>query len=595
MPDKRSGSFSLRKKILLSLNALVLASLLLVTFVTNYISSRIVLQDSIKHTQDILSLVLTNCYNILEGAVQSSDQLYYDPAVYEILERAESGNTEISAFIDQIRDKMTAIEASSEDVRIFSVIFSSQVITRSYNRLTENIISESRDFVRQAAEKGAGKTVYYILPEMEDYLGISRALYGPDLSSARAVFSVFIPLKSFSTNFRNLLKEYQPYFILIDRKSQDELVKYQESFFDIKSFFSNPDKGDLKNSAVYEDTLLNVLISYKLMENPDWMAVLAVPKKVLFSRLYNLSFIQVLVSLSVLLAVSVIAAFLTRGIVKPLVTLVYKLKEFEESPSRMNLEIKRNDEIGYLYETMNRMSERLDHLINMVYREQITRKDAELKALQAQINPHFLFNTLETISWKARLEGADTASEMITALSMMLHVNIGREGRDILTIRKELNYLDNYFFLQKIRHENMIEFENNVSSGILSYAIPCLSLQPVAENAIFHNTPITRLLKISLRGYRKDGKIYLEFKDNGKGVTDENRKKINEALSKADKFIITDNDRNRKSVGLVNVHRRIQLYYGEEYGITVGENKNGALIIITLPADPDAEKGVTDV
>lgn len=587
MTDKGFRMFSLRKKILLSVNVLMLVALLVVTAVTNALSSRVILQDSIKHTQNILSLVLIRCRNILDSALRSIDQLYYDITLMHnirLLDEQEQPAETGRRLHEEIEYGLFSLEAASEYIHAICIITSGgRIYAHAVSNDLLNIAEIGKETFFAAAHAGRGRAVFVRVHDDSRYLLIARAMYGQDLSKPLYAFAVLLPLNNLEEDLKSHLKEYSPYFELFDKYTNDVLVRYDRSYFDSESFSDEIDDANKKTAGIYEDLLLNVLISFRDLGGPDWRAVLAVPKKVLYANLYSLSLVQVFVSLSVLLLASLTVFFLSRGIVRPLRVLVSKLKEFEESPAKMNLEVRRNDEIGYLYETMNRMSERLDHLINMVYKEQLNRKDAELKALQAQINPHFLFNTLETISWKARLEGSETASDMITALSKMLHVNIGREGRDIITIRDEIEYLEHYFFLQKKRHEDLIDFSCAVPDEVLQHSIPGLSFQPVAENAIFHNTPIQHMLKIRLKGYIREGKIYLEFRDNGKGVSEANRKHINSTLNGPGSYIITDSERKHKSVGLLNVHRRIQLMYGESCGISIEKSRSGARVVICIP------------
>lgn len=597
MSRRKYKSFSLRKKILLYLNILIVLSLLTVALVTYKLSSRIILEDSIRHTQDILSLVFSRCQDILTGAQRSMDQVFYNTRIMghlDSLSKLEKGEKR-QKLINEVKVELQSTVIASEDITAYSISLEDEIITFSEHDNMDKTFEVQQYAMKSIVHKGRGETVYFKMQDKGTHIASARAVYTNNFNKPDKVFYVLIPLERFKKSFKTLLKENYKYFTLVDDNSYEELVTYEKVRFDKNSFIQYIKGQDVKKSAVYEDNKLNILVSYQDFSNPDWWAFLIIPQEILYARLNQLSLIQLIVAISVLLIASIIASLLAQDIVRPLQLLVYRLKEFETTPSKMNLPLNRNDEIGYLYETMNKMSERLDHLINMVYREQINRKDAELKALQAQINPHFLFNTLETISWKSRLEGAEIASNMITALSHMLHVNIGREGRDFISIGEEIEYLNNFFYLQKIRHEDLIEFSSNVAPEIMPLEIPSLSLQPIAENAIFHNTPINELLIIKLTGFCRSDKIIIELSDSGSGISDEKRALISKALEQSDSYIVTDVKRNRKSVGLVNVNRRIKLFYGEEYGLSIGKSNTGALITMTLPLKPKPRKGTDDV
>ena len=205
------------------------------------------------------------------------------------------------------------------------------------------------------------------------------------------------------------------------------------------------------------------------------------------------------------------------------------------------------------------MASQIDTLVNSVYKEQLTRKESELKALQSQINPHFLFNTLESINWMAQLNNVPEIRDMVTSLAALMEASIGK-GSPKVPLKKELKYVDNYLLIMKNRYGDRLNYESDVDESTLRIEVPKLILQPLVENAIYHGIDRTRkqgLIKLTIK--RQEDKIYIEIMDNGKGMMPEEVQSLNEAFKEDNHEYLLGI--NKKSIGLVNVNCRIKLYY----------------------------------
>ena len=233
------------------------------------------------------------------------------------------------------------------------------------------------------------------------------------------------------------------------------------------------------------------------------------------------------------------------------------------------------------------MSKQIQYLVNCVYREQLMLKSSELKALQDQINPHFLYNTLEMINWKARMSGDGDLSMMIEALAGIMEVNIDRRDSHFLTVKEEIDYLKNYIFLIQKRFGERIHFEAQIDETLLEYKIPRLILQPLVENAITHGIEAKGEGTITVKVEQEGKLLYLTVQDTGAGIKEERLHCLQEELSHPEKTYIEsesqDEGKSRKHVGVINVQKRIKLLYGEAYGMHI-ESKEGAgtRIIIKL-------------
>jgi two-component system sensor histidine kinase YesM len=256
------------------------------------------------------------------------------------------------------------------------------------------------------------------------------------------------------------------------------------------------------------------------------------------------------------------------------------MQEIEKGNLDTRTLVRSNDEVGYLEQSLNTMCERLDDYIDNVYVYEIKTKTAELRALQAQIDPHFLFNTLESIRVTAQLSGAAHAAKMIHILGNLFRWNIQIHGM-FVDLKEEVDYVSSYIDLEKLRYDNFFQVDVDIGQDALSYGVPKLILQPLVENAIQHGVKEVGGL-IGIKGYLSGGDLNIEVSDNGKGIDEDTIAAIISGL---------DKDKN-ESIALSNIHQRISMLFGPGYGLSINsELGKGAVINIKLPAFSKEEMG----
>ena len=228
-----------------------------------------------------------------------------------------------------------------------------------------------------------------------------------------------------------------------------------------------------------------------------------------------------------------------------------------------------NAEFEKLYEHFNNMSAELKAQFERSYLEQQASQRAQIKALQSQINPHFLNNTLEVINWEARLAGNDRVGAMIEALSTMLDAALDRDGRTQITLREELVYMDAYLYIIRERLGERFLVHKEIDESLLGQPVPRLILQPIAENAVEHDLTRRGGGNLWLRAYREGKMLVLEVEHDGQ-MTEEDRAKIAGQLARRD--VITG------SVGVQNVSQRLWLLYGERGTMSLDETGRGTIL-----------------
>lgn len=270
-----------------------------------------------------------------------------------------------------------------------------------------------------------------------------------------------------------------------------------------------------------------------------------------------------------------IFVLISAKITKPIKELERSMKMVEEGQLDVSSNISGAEEIMHLSNAFNLMIARIKQLMDQIVLEQESKRKSELNALQAQINPHFLYNTLDSIVWMAENGKSQEVIGMVTALARLFRISISR-GKNIITVEQELEHAKNYLIIQKIRYKNKFQYEIKAEEEVLKCHTVKLILQPIIENAIYHG--IEYMVDegfISISAGKFENKLLFEVTDNGLGMAPETIEKLLYSEQK---------DNKGTGVGVKNVHERIRLTYGEEYGINIeSELEAGTKVKIWLP------------
>ena len=274
----------------------------------------------------------------------------------------------------------------------------------------------------------------------------------------------------------------------------------------------------------------------------------------------------------------ILSRLLARNITYPIQRLRDSMKKVQtgEFPA-IDLEVSSENEIGSLTKSFNVMTHRIQELMAQNIHEQEQKRKSELKALQSQINPHFLYNTLDSIIWMAEGKKNEEVVLMTASLARLLRQSISNED-ELVSIGQEAEYARSYLTIQKMRYKDKLEFQIDISPAIFGVKIIKLVLQPIIENAIYHGLKYKDSKGfLIVRGYQEGEKAVLEVEDNGVGMDEETLSHIFEKHKV---------NYHSNGVGVYNVQKRLKLYYGEEYGIVYKSRKNeGTRAVITIPVE----------
>lgn len=286
--------------------------------------------------------------------------------------------------------------------------------------------------------------------------------------------------------------------------------------------------------------------------------------------------LYVLVAMGLMIVALFFSRFISRSITQPIQQLCDSMERVQEGDfSVSDIVVESQNEIGSLTKSFNVMTHRIQELMEQNIREQEAKRKSELKALQSQINPHFLYNTLDSIIWMAEGKKNEEVVLMTASLARLLRQSISNED-EVVSIGQEVEYARGYLTIQKMRYKDKMEFQIEVDPSILHIPLIKLVLQPVIENAIYHGLKYKESKGLLLvKGFMKNDNAVLQVIDNGVGMDEETLAHIYERHKV---------NYQSNGVGVYNVQKRLQLYYGNEYGITYESKKGeGTTATITIP------------
>lgn len=303
----------------------------------------------------------------------------------------------------------------------------------------------------------------------------------------------------------------------------------------------------------------------------DWTLVAALPNKELFQASSAMLKPLLAVVCILIIVAAVMAILFSKMITSRISRLAAQMESVEDAIPHLKMgEGGADDEIGQLFESFRYMSNRLEELLDREYENGKAVKHAELKALQAQINPHFLYNTLDLINWEALDCGADRIVKISRALAKFYKLSLNK-GKEFSSIRDELDHVSYYIMIQNFRYDNRLELHMDVPEELMGYEVLHIVLQPLAENSFVHGMKgrtETSVLMLRISGCEEDGDIVLEVEDNGCGMTEEQMNRI-----------LSEDAEEGSGYGVRNIHTRIRLVYGEGYGLEYRKNEWGGVSV----------------
>ena len=289
-------------------------------------------------------------------------------------------------------------------------------------------------------------------------------------------------------------------------------------------------------------------------------------------------YLFVRISSSILIVVVMVASYILSNITKPVKKISQAAKNIAEGDFSARVRVSSKDEMAMLADNINDMSEKLEAFVEKIKVDERKMRHTELRLLQEQINPHFLYNTLDTIIWLVEGNSPKKAVDVVVSLSDFFRIVLSK-GKEIISIKEEEQHIRSYLQIQQIRYRDILEYDIQIPKELYEYRILKLTLQPIIENSLYHGIKTKRGMgKITVEGHLQEDKIYLDVCDTGIGMPEnivaDLRSKISRPSSETD-----------SGFGLANVNERIRMHFGAEYGMSIHSKVGeGTWIQIVIPA-----------
>ncbi len=380
---------------------------------------------------------------------------------------------------------------------------------------------------------------------------------------------------------RNLIgRGFKRYAVLVMEINPQEVFESLKSVWEYRGMDISFKEDKLYSEGDYEGSQDVITCTRKSVDGVFTFSVAYDGTAVgLEKRSINITFMILIVFLIPLILL--LFYFFNKRINKPITTLTAASKKIAEGEYGEVVEQPegQSGEIADLTRNFNKMSIKLGEQFNKIFVEEIALRDANIHALQSQINPHFLNNTLEIINWEARMNGQEKVSSMIEALSTMMSATMDRNRQSLIALSEELEYVNAYIYIIKCRYQDRFFYEENIDKALLSVMVPRLIIQPVIENAVeySYSEDGIRRVRMEIEGTQKGDKVDMKIRIINPGVpSDDDFAKIKELLT--DDMDIKPMEERSTRIGIRNVHRRLRMLYGSESRLTIETDGNGNTI-----------------
>ncbi|MBJ6363029.1 sensor histidine kinase [Paenibacillus sp. GCM10012307] len=420
-----------------------------------------------------------------------------------------------------------------------------------------------------------------------EVVSVVRAIVDPDTQRVLGVALIDLKLRVIAEAAKDVRLGKSGYLMVIDDKGESIYSPAKPLVHEISTdWLADGPSGTL--SKVVDGNRLQFIYLKSAFTNWTTIGVFLKRESVFEAR--EIQFY--IVSFVFLVCLFGIAAsyLLSHSISRPIGQLTNFMQKAESGDLLIRYIGERRDEVGMLGRSFNRMLTEISKLIHLTERQERQKREAELRTLTAHIRPHFLYNTLDTIHWMARRRDAEDVAEVVESLSKLFRIGLSK-GSDRIPLAEELAHVESYMKIQRIRYRDKLAFTEEIQQDALHYYVPKLVLQPLVENAIYHGIKERRGPGvITLVVSEEDGLLMMRVSDNGAGIKWDKLESIRSGLAKAGGAGMTapeeDASAQVQGYGLVNVHERIRLTYGDEYGLTIdSEFGAGTTVTIVLPAE----------
>lgn len=577
---------------MVSFSALMVIAVLIFLFIALNYTKNSIYENSINYTSQIIKQVnydidsyvkyLENISFIVSTSSDVSNYLYNEGQTD--MEREEEKERILSQF--------KTIMDSRSDIYNIAVVANNgrSILNDGEDEFTEYINVRDQDWYKAALEAKDGTAISSshvqnaIKSSYKWVITLSKALINYNNAQNEGVFFVDLNYTSISELCNNNNIGNKGYIFILD---EDGNIIYHPKQQLMYGGLITENVDDIMACKENYFNTGDKIYTISKSDKTGWTVVGAANTSELLKNNKQAQMMYLLVAAVLLLGVILISSIIAREITRPIRQLRDSMSMVEEGQfDKANVAVTAKNEIGSLSKSFNVMTERIHTLMEQNVYEQKQKRKNEMKALQAQINPHFLYNTLDSIIWMSEAGQNEEVVLMTSALAKLLRQSISND-REQVTVAEEIEYVRSYLTIQKMRYKDKLEYSIEVSPEINHIMIIKFALQPLVENAIYHGLKYKETKgNLNIRGYERGDKAYITIADDGVGMDEDVLEHI---------FDETMKEHKSNGVGVPNVQKRLQLYYGPEYGISYISRKGvGTVATVTVPLNSRVDDEETD-
>jgi two-component system sensor histidine kinase YesM len=533
-------------------------------------------EEIYRQSAQALGVTSNGIENELKKMEKLSFRVATDPAVQLFLLHIKESDTQYNRFLleNSLRERMLEIGGLEKHVLSLQMFDLQGKEYAVGNHIIKTPINRAKQIIDEAKINQGGNR--WIFPDDSDEALISsrEVRYSTNLDlSSLGTLAVRIGLEQIFADISRGMDKKEASFIIL----KDEEIVFPKKT-DIHFTDISTNAMTQQGYKIADVNSNRFFITYIPSYYTDWTYMIVTPYNSLFKAILSAQRAVLIVFAGLFLIVLYFSLRFAKGITGPIEGLNMKMKkvqmgnfkyEDDEEDRRRPM-----DEAGQMHRNFRIMLERINQLITENYKKQLAVKESEFKALQAQINPHFLYNTLESINWSAKVAKQDQISQMVEALGYILRSSISIKD-PLVTLEEELKMVESYITIQEFRFDDRLDFQIDIEASLYKCVIPKLTLQPLIENAIRYGLEeMVGVCTIRITGESAEGKLILTVEDNGPGM---------EAalLEQFQNGILSPRG---TGLGIKNIDERIKLLFGDLYGVSLESKKGeGTTVYIKLP------------
>ena len=579
---------SIQSVIFAVLSVLLLGAVIIITVISLSYTRQSVFENSSLYTQTIIQQMNQN----IDSYIDYMENTSYLVSSNEDVQKYLFGDTADPEARDRILSQFETILDSRSDILNLGIIAENgrMLINNGQHLTNQDLDIHSQEWYTNALE--GRESVYLTSSHVQHIISgerpwvitLSRGIRNKEMGTGQekeGVFFIDLNYSAISELCDQSMVGNQGYAFIVDADGNIVYHPQQQQLYNELQ----TENIDLVMNAgsdivTWGDGINKKMYSISRSEKTGWTVVDCVRVEELLRRSNEAQSIYVLVAMGLMAVALFFSRFVAKSITLPIQRLCDSMERVQEGDfSVSDIVVDSENEIGSLTKSFNVMTQRIHELMAQNIREQEAKRKSELKALQSQINPHFLYNTLDSIIWMAEGKKNEEVVLMTASLARLLRQSISNED-ELVSIGQEIEYARGYLTIQKMRYKDKLEFRIEVEPSILNIRLIKLVLQPVIENTIYHGLKYKESRGLLLvKGFMKNGNAVLQVIDDGVGMDQETLDHIYERHKV---------DYHSNGVGIYNVQKRLQLYYGNEYGI-VYESKpgEGTTATITIPGQQE--------